>query len=483
MKAYINEYFSLDERIVDELDRMKPNFGYNGFGEFIFYRTYSRIKRNGKQENWADVVVRCINGVMSIRKDWYIKNRIEWDEKRWQDYATEMAYAMFHMKWLPPGRGLWAMGTDFIVNRGSMPLFNCAFTKLGGNDRLANDLHWMMDALMMGVGVGFEAIRDNLKTYKPKGRFKYVIPDTREGWCDSVKLLIEAFTQPGRYEPEFDYSEIREKGLPIKGFGGLASGPEPLKQLHRDIVILFTTLGLSSLRLKTDIANKIGVCVVAGNVRRSAELAKGSINDKEFLDLKDYEKYPEREYFGWMSNNSATLLDDADFESLGEVAHRVVTRGEPGILNLRNFKYGRIGKPIPVREDLADGLNPCGEITLEDKELCNICETLPTRCSSDYDWMRACEFASFYSSTVALLPTHRPETNVVMARNRRIGVGIVDVTGWIYETSMNHVIKMMRSGYEVIRQTNREANGEAGVPESIKVTTIKPGKVFCPLAA
>lgn len=763
---YINEYFSLDERVLDELERRTPRFGYNGFGEFVFFRTYSRTKHNGRQENWADVVTRVINGVMSIRKDWYVKNHIEWDEKRWQDYASEMAHFMFDMKWLPPGRGLWAMGTPFVVERGAMALYNCfsgdtkflnnnrlsslqdlegrevrvicedgqyrkaivnkfgrqgivklkfrpesgnynsnyrfeikatrnhrwllsdgsitdyivvgnkitakcnkfidkescdfksgyvhglifadgtqdcryperfylrlcneikqekedilkndsrfhligqqsgdprltflsqdnlkdipdeqkslnykagffhgwrdfdgynddkldtsnavaakwleeysgilgyvivgkninnkatnfgertyplqrytlasedieyrlveivdfghqeevycvtepetstfmlnggfvtgncAFTQIGNNSRVSNDFHWLMDSLMLGVGVGFEALRDDLKLYRPSGKYHYVIPDTREGWCDSVKLLLDAYTQPSRCEPVFDYSELRAKGQPIKGFGGLSSGPEPLVQLHDDLRRLCTTPGISSLRLKTDIANKIGVCVVAGNVRRSAELAKGRINDREFLDLKDYDMHPERESFGWMSNNTVALEEDNDFELLGEVARRVVVRGEPGILNLRNFKYGRIGKPIPVREDMAIGLNPCGEIPLEDKETCNISETLPTRCANDTEWLRACEFACFYSSTVSLLPTHRPETNAVIARNRRIGVGIIDITGWIKESSMNHVIKMMRSGYEVVRHTNRLGNGEAGVPESIRVTTVKPG--------
>lgn len=177
-----------------------------------------------------------------------------------------------------------------------------------------------------------------------------------------------------------------------------------------------------------------------------------------------------------MSNNTVALNGDDDFERLGEVAKRVVARGEPGIMNLRNMKLGRIGRDMKgLREDAADQLNPCGEIPLEDKETCNISETLPTRCSNDTEWLRACEFASFYSSTVSLLPTHRSETNAVIARNRRIGVGIVDITGWVHISSMNRVIKLMRNGYDVVRGTNRMANAEAGVPEAIRVTTVKPG--------
>src|SRR5690606_2588145 len=120
-------------------------------------------------------------------------------------------------------------------------------------------------------------------------------------------------------------------------------------------------------------------------------------HDEEFMDLKDYTINPERAEWGWLSNNSVVLNNSEDFEKLDEVARRVVLNGEPGIVNLRNFKYGRIGKPIPVREDVADGLNPCGEIPEEDKELCNVDETLPTRCPTAQHWYQACRFATFYT--------------------------------------------------------------------------------------
>lgn len=472
---YVKEFFALSSRNLAKLSKLKPDFGYDGFGELVFYRTYSRIKANGGQENWFDVVVRVVNGTMSIRKDWYARNYVSWDEEYWQQYAFDMAVSLFKMYWMPAGRGLWAMGTSFVFERGSMALNNCGYTKLGSNDRLSDDLHWLMDALMLGVGVGFEPIRDDLKIYKPVGEFQHFIPDHREGWCDSWKMLVDAYTKPGRRKPKFRDDHVRPKGSPIKGFGGLASGPEPLMRLFRETEELFETPGIDVVRLKTDLANKAGVCVVAGNVRRSAELSKGDVLDQIFINLKDYDLYPEREDWGWMSNNSVALSEDKHFEMLGEIAKRVVIRGEPGVMNLRNFKYGRVGKPIPVREDKADGLNPCGEIPLEDKELCNVVETLPTRCPNPETWYKACEFASFYASTVSLLPTHREETNRVVVRNRRIGVGIIDWTGWVKERGLHRVTSYMRKGYDVVTETNRQRNAEAGVPEAIRKTTIKPG--------
>jgi ribonucleoside-triphosphate reductase len=125
----------------------------------------------------------------------------------------------------------------------------------------------------------------------------------------------------------------------------------------------------------------------------------------------------------------------------------------------------------PVARRVTSG----GEITLEDKELCNVDETCPTVCESIDKWYKACEYATVYASTVSLMPTHQPDTNKVMARNRRIGVGIIDYTGWVVRDGMHKVIKAMRNGYEIVTKTNRYLNGEAGVPEAIKKTTIKPG--------
>ena len=116
----VKERFVLDKRTVSTLNTMTPNFGFNGLGEFVFRRTYSR-----DNEDWFDVVKRVVEGVMSIRKDHYIKNSLFWDDKSWHDYAHDMAISLFNMEWLPPGRGLWMMGSEYVYKRGSMALFNC----------------------------------------------------------------------------------------------------------------------------------------------------------------------------------------------------------------------------------------------------------------------------------------------------------------------------------------------------------------------
>jgi len=449
---------------------MSPVFGFGDFGKFIYYTHYSR---NG--EHWVDTVIRIINGIFSIRKDWYIKHHIYWNENQMQKYAFEMSQSLFKMKWLPPGRGLWAMGTPLIYERGAMALYNCAFTTI---DDIVNDNAWLMDLLMHGVGVGFEPNRTELKLYPPEFNYPHTVADSREGWVESVALLLGAFTKPQVGLPEFDYSKVRPKGSPIKTFGGTASGPEPLIELHQRISALcydYLYTDYDVVEFKTDIANCIGCCVVAGNLRRSAEIAIAHVSDPVFTHLKNYDKYPDREAWGWMSNNTVKLGQSSDFDYLPTIAYNLRNNGEPGILNMHNLQYGRISKDDEIPLDDAIGINPCGEIPLENKEVCNVVETVPTRCTCTSDWLEACEYATFYASTVSLLPTHQYETNAIIAKNRRIGVSIVDVNEWKQSEGVTKVTKYMREGYRLIRQYNYKLNIQAGVPSAIRVTTIKPG--------
>jgi ribonucleoside-diphosphate reductase alpha chain len=482
--CFIKERFELEKKTIDLLRALKPNFGYDGFGEFLFYRTYSRIKENNQNENWADCVIRVTNGVMSIRKDWHLKNNICWDETKYQDFAKHLAFGMFNMHWLPPGRGLWSMGTDYVYDTGSMSLFNCGFVSL--ND-IPNNLHWMMDALMNGVGVGFGIDKNSNLTYGmplENKNIKIIIDDSREGWCDSVKILLESYMIPGHPTVAFDYSLIRKAGLPIKRFGGISSGPGPLIKLHENIkkyCSKYLHLGnddYSSTMFKADLANFIGCCVVAGNVRRSAEIAIGSIDDTDFLNLKNYEddKFAYRKEHGWMANDTVRLLCAEDFEKLDEVAESILIRGEPGYLNLMNVRnWGRVGKDDKVQPDEAVGLNPCGEVPLESYETCNLSESIPTRCRNVDEWYDALRYATFYCSTVNLLPTHRQETNSIIFKNRRIGVALMDFVGWKHTYGVCKVTRWMREGYKVVEKTNRELAIEAGIRESIRKTTVKPG--------
>jgi ribonucleoside-diphosphate reductase alpha chain len=499
------ERFILDTNTKKELKGMTPEFGFNGLGNFVFRRTYCR-----GDEDLADVAIRVTEGSISIRKQHYLMNSLRWVDSEWTKFAHDMAISLFKMEWLPPGRGLWMMGTDFVYERGSMALNNCSATDT--LDDLVHSAEWTMDALMNGVGVGFSTNWRGEATAPDKKDFEtVVIPDSREGWVESLIALMCSYIDSPKYGknkfPVFDYSSIREKGMPIKGFGGQSSGPDPLIKMHKRIESFLDAFCAGELvvpatektdwaeatpevrkpyshtRLIADIFNSIGACVVAGNVRRSAEIALGDVNDPDFLDLKNYTKNPERMELGWMSNNSVSLKPDDgfdDFSYIPDMAKRIVDNGEPGMINLYNMqKYGRYGKEMPDDPSLC---NPCGEIHLENFELCNLSEVFPHRCEGLEVFNQSLLYATFYSTSVSLLPTHRPETNAVIAKNRRIGVSISGIAQWASGACpeswglMNYtrMTRVLREGYTIVRNENTRLAKGAGVPASVRVTTIKP---------
>ena len=135
-----------------------------------------------------------------------------------------------------------------------------------------------------------QKVRNNLQFRGPKTDREietYKIPDTREGWVESLRLLLESYFH-GQAPVEFNYNSIRGAGEPIKGFGGVASGYEPLQEVHEDIRKVLEKNSGEPISVTTivDIMNLIGKCVVAGNVRRTAEIVFGDPYDEEYLDLK-----------------------------------------------------------------------------------------------------------------------------------------------------------------------------------------------------
>ena len=116
-----------------------------------------------------------------------------------------------------------------------------------------------------------------------------------------------------------------------------------------------------------DIMNFIGKCVVAGNIRRSAEIALGEHNDKEFIELKNYSKNPERVDYGWVSNNSIFAKIGMNYQY---AVDHIINNGEPGLAWIENMRdYGRMVDPPDFKDKNAAGGNPCLEQTLESYEM------------------------------------------------------------------------------------------------------------------
>lgn len=480
--------FRLDEGFVKEYSTKTVNFGFNGLGEITYYRTYSRLKEDGANEKWFETVERVVNGIYSIQKEHILKNDLGWNETKAQASAQEMYRRIFTFKFLPPGRGLWACGTNIIKKGLAAALNNCGFTSTENIDKdFASPFTFMMDMSMLGVGIGFDLKGDGkvriIKPISTDGLPKdvvnpYVIPDTREGWVDSLKILLDSYTSTGSKDPkfvvEFDYSLIRKEGEPIKTFGGTSSGPKPLIALHKAIRKLLDKLDNTPItgRAIADIMNLIGVCVVSGNVRRSAQIMFGEPTDEGYLDLKDYKVNPERGNFGWSSNNSVFCNENTNY---GKPSERTAKNGEPGYFWLDNAqKYGRMVDAINWKDKRAKGGNPCLEQTLEDKELCCLVETFPHNHESLEDYLITLKYAYLYAKSVTLLKTHCKETNRVLLRNRRIGLSQTGIAQFLEEHSLEEYRVWCDTGYKKVQYYDEVYSNWFCIPKSIKTTSIKP---------
>ena len=492
--------FRISEDFVSTYKEKKAPFGYrdaagNSVGEITFLRTYSRLKEDGTKETWVDVCERVINGMYSLQKDHCKSSRLPWNDAKAQASAKEAFDRLFELKWTPPGRGLWVMGTN-IVNeqKNSAALQNCAFvsTLEMTKNNPAKPFAFLMEASMLGVGVGFDdkGADKDFEIYTTTQEVStYVIPDTREGWQESTCALINSFLKADQKTIEFDYSEIRPYGTPIKTFGGTASGPDPLKKLHESIRKQFTGRGGEKLTRRdiADIGNKIGVCVVSGNVRRSAELLIGRIDDEDFLNLKNADVFPERNSYdadsqgwAWMSNNSVEVEVGTDFSP---IIDGIVRNGEPGVIWMdTSRKYGRLADPANNKDHRIMGYNPCAEQSLESYEMCTLVETYLNRHESLEDYKRTLKFAYLYAKTVTLLPTHWEETNAIMQRNRRIGTSMSGVANFADRVGLPILRDWMDDGYTTIKRYDVTYSEWLGVRESIKMTTVKPSGTVSILA-
>lgn len=484
MQFPIKEKFKLSEGFIEKYKTQKPNFGFGGLGEFVFMRTYSRLKSDGKNEAWFETVRRVVEGIYSIQKQHIEDYRLGWNQSKAQKSAQEMYDRIFNFKMLGSGRAFWALGTDIVTERGlTESLYNCSFISSQTMKENASEPFMnAMDFLMLGVGVGFDT-RGAGSVFVKEPREKeevHIITDDREGWVKSTGLCIESFF--GGINYTFDYSQIRKAGEPIRTFGGVSSGYKPLKQLHDTIKeTLSKNIGRSITETSiADIINAIGVAVVSGNVRRSAELLVGS-NTEEFLDLKNYKKNKDRSKIGWASNNSIDASIGMDYS---DIAKRIVDNGEPGVLWIDNMKkYGRMRESENNgRDHRVIGVNPCSEITLEDRELCNLVEIIPSNHEDLSDFHQTIKYAYLFAKTITLLNTNWSATNKVMLRNRRIGLSLTGITQFIAEKGIKELKEWMETGYDLSKRYDKVYSEWFAVPESIKITTVKPSGTLSLLA-
>jgi len=465
--------FFLDDGFVFPFAGVKPDFG--PVGEITYLRTYSR------DEHWFQTCERVVNGCYSWQKEHCIQNGRPWDEQQAQHSAQQMYRLMFEMKFLPPGRGLRNMGCEVLEKTGAAAN-NCGFVSTKApHSTFAEPFCWAMDMLMLGVGVGFDTLGagEDLGTpYLPRGPLIFVIDDSREGWVGALRVLLSSYrshdSEAGRgFVWEFDYSRIRGQGAPIKGFGGIASGPEPLEEMLEGVRGILDGAEKLTSTMINDIMALIGRCVVSGGVRRSAEIAFFESTDTEGHGLKNKSLYPEETAgFRWAANHSIKCARGDDYEQLLENTEGI---SELGIFWPENAQqYSRMNHRADNRDRLALGCNPCAEQTLEDRELCCLVEIFPSRIESFYEFQKVLKYAYLYAKTVTTIPVHDETTQGIISRNRRIGCSLTGIQEALLQLGSREFYRWCNKGYKYLRHLDERYSEWLDIARSIKITSVKP---------
>ncbi len=443
-----------------------------------FKRTYARPTENGRTEEWPETVDRVVSACNEQLGCGFHETEQE-----------ELKNIMLDLKGTVAGRFLWQLGTKTVDRLGLPSLQNCAFVVV---DEPIRPFTWAFEMLMLGSGVGFNIQRENVYQLPKVGSGKvkierkdandadFIVPDSREGWVELLDRVLEAsFYQDGKGNDGFTFAThlIRPKGAPIKGFGGTASGSEDLvwgmMEINR---ILNSKAGrrLSSVDC-LDIMNIIGKIVVAGNVRRSAQIALGDFDDIEYLRAKrwDLGNIP-----NWraMSNNSVVCSDVSLLPE--EFWEGYKGNGEPyGLINLdASREMGRTGETEYPDPDVM-GYNPCAEQSLANFETCCLAEVYLPNIDSYEELKKVLRYLYRVNKHSLSIPCSLKETEEIVHKNMRMGIG---VTGYLQATDEQQ--SWLDSAYGYIRAYDKEYSNINGFPPSIKITTVKPSGTLSLLA-
>lgn len=493
-----SDYFHLSDAFIEEFKDRQPNWGPVGY--ITYKRTYARPLDNGETEEYWQTCRRVVEGVYTIQKWHTRRSHLSWSESKAQASAQEMYRLMWAFKFLPPGRGLWMMGADYVRKNGGAALNNCAFVSTehigdeqaftqeagrhltfpNSSTKFSDPFTFLMDMSMLGVGVGGDTKgAGKLVVQQPKYGMEdlpvYIVQDTREGWVDLIRQVLESYAGNRHFPIEIDYSLVRPAGTPIRSFGGIAAGPEPLKRCVEEIQKILDPLVGKPITSEAivDLFNVIGVCVVSGNVRRSAEIMLGDPNDFEFMNLKNPLTNKEALMsHRWASNNSILADKGMNYD---DIADKIAQNGEPGLFWLQNAqKYGRMKDGATWTDRHAVGTNPCSEQTLESFELCCLVETFPSLHDNYDEYERTLKYAYLYAKTVTLIPTHDKNTNAVMMRNRRIGTSQSGIVQSFARHGRKQHFKWCDKGYDYLRSLDNKYSDWLTIPRSKKITSVKP---------
>ena len=469
------EHGDVSPRLQELASKSKLYFKDNALGELVYLRTYARwIPEENRRETWIETVDRYIS---------FMRENL--GEKLTKAEYAELREAILNQEIMPSMRLMQFSGEP--ARRCNTCAYNCTYTA----PTALTDFAEIMYLSMQGCGVGFSVESENIEQLpqikKQSGTTlpAHSVTDSKEGWCDALTFALTTWYQG--HDVTFDYSQIRPAGARLKTMGGKASGPEPLRsllQFAREKI-----LARQGRRLRTidvhDIICKIGECVVAGGVRRTAMISLSDIDDIDLRDAKKGQFFlnnPQRS----VANNSAVYeYRPTNTELLEEwVALMKSGSGERGIFNRSTLAYtlpkrrveyfksiGILDEEGVIRSTI--GTNPCGEIILQPKQFCNLSEVIARSDDTKESLVRKARLASILGTYQSTLTNFKyiSQTWVKNCEAERL-LG-VSVTGqWDSEAARQpEVLQAIR---DTAVATNAEYAKRFSVSQSMSVTAVKP---------
>ena len=442
------------------------------FEEFVYVRTYSRyLDYYHRRENWTETSDRWLD---------YVLNPSRYTAPIPEKVRSKIRNGLYSRQTLPSMRLLWSAGS--ACDSTNVAAYNCSALAIESPLSFGA----VLLILMSGAGVGYSVERkyvEKLPTIKLQRNVPVscmTIEDSKFGWQNALNAGMSLWFE-GR-DIVFDYSDIRPEGTPLKTFGGRASGPEVLRTMlnsARNIMMSAQGRKLTSLECH-DICCLIAKCVIVGGVRRSAMISLSDLDDTEMRDCKTGIFPPER--FG--ANNSAVYYEKPnclqfmeDFAVMGKSG-----RGERGIFNLY---AARKNAPHRRRSKLIYLVNPCTEVTLRDKEFCNL-TTFMIRADDDFhsllDKVKTATWMGVLQSTFTDFPNLSSTWKENCEDERLCGVSFTGI--------LDNPSRIDAKELELLRKqaikTAREASELLGINMPAAVSCVKPSgtaSAMCDTAA
>ena len=466
-RSLVREKVGFVPEKVKELVAESKKYFRNPLAEFVYYRSYSRwISEEGRRETWIETVDRYMG---------FMKENL--NGKLTASEYSEIREAILKKDAMPSMRLLQFAGK--AARRTNVCAYNCSFIA----PKCIQDFAEIMYISMCGTGVGWSAESENIQALpqikKQTGKMlpNYVIPDSKEGWADSFSFCLKTWFEGN--DVVFDYSKIRPAGSRLNTMGGKSSGPEPLRSLiefTRERILRKQGRHLTNLDAH-DIICKIGECVVAGGVRRSAMISLSDLDDEAIRDSKKGSFYVS-EGQRMLANNSAVYNNKPTTpEFLDEWTALVKSgSGERGI-----FNRGGLAKTLPKRRlvQFKDGVfpswgtNPCGEIILQSKQFCNLSEVVARAEDTEETLLKKIRIATIlgtYQSSLTYFPYLSAEWKKNCEKERLLGVSI---TGQ-WDSSVARDPKVLEKLKNASIEVNKKYAKKFGTNQSTCITCVKP---------